>query len=190
MNTRCFNKSFRISVIIFLAFMLIAGCKKKQPNMVPDPILTNDYKGSLTVESTNTLPPWSVSTTMNVDIDKELGVVTIANSILSYSGDTIMGDSRLQRTGEWAIYPTAILMGDTDNPRIDVDAGVVVQNDVQKIYALVDGNWQLVNETPFNETPNADLKFDLKDAEMNGSVVGVSVPTGSIKWTLRLTPVP
>lgn len=161
--------------------------------MDPDPILTNDYQGHLFVQYTNTLPPWDVSTTMNVHIDKELGVVTIDNGTLSYSGDTIIqNDSRLVRSGEWAMYPIGTLMEDAGSKYMDVDAQVTVQNDVQRIYAKDnDGNWVLVNETPFNETPYSVVSFDFDDAVLNGgSYQSLVVATGSIIWRLTLTPIP
>jgi hypothetical protein len=74
---------------------------------------------------------------------------------------------------------------------MDVDAHVTVQNDVQRIYAKDnDGNWVLVNETPFNETPYSVVSFDFDDAETNGSYQSLVLPTGSIIWRLTLTPVP
>jgi hypothetical protein len=160
--------------------------------MIPDPVLTNDYQGQLYVRYTSTLPPWDVSTTMNVHIAKDLGVVTIDGGTLSYSGDTIInGDSRLVRSGQWSMSPNGILMEDAGRKYIDVDAQVTVQNDIQRIYAKDnDGNWVLVNETPFNETPYSVVSFDFDDAETNGSYQSLVVATGSIIWRLTLTPVP
>ena len=184
--------SSRTFILILLSCIIIFGCKKKEePDMEIEPVLENDYEGTLLVHYTNTLPPWSVSTSMNVNIYKDLGTITVDQGILSYSGDTIIqGDSRLKRTGEWVMNPFGTVGKVGDQIRIEIDAQVTVQNDVQQIYALVDGNWELVNETPFNESPNADLAFDLNDAVINGSIVQVVVATGSIKWTLLLTPVP
>lgn len=190
---KTYFKSLRAVVLFILTLLIVAGCnKKEEPNIVPDPILTNDYQGQLFVQYTNTLPPWNVSTTMNVNIDKELGVVTIDNGTLSYSGDTIIqNDSRLVRNGEWAMYPIGTLMEDAGRKYIDVDAHVTVQNDVQRIYAKDnDGNWVLVNETPFNETPYSVVSFDFDDAVLNGSYQSLVVATGSIIWRLTLTPVP
>jgi len=128
---------------------------------------------------------------MDVFIDKQLGVITIDAGTLSYSGDTIIGDdSRLERSGQWSMNPTGILMGTVGNLTIDIDTDVVVQNDVQRIYAKVDGEWVLVNETPFNETPYSEFTFDFNEAILNGSTISVSVGTGSILWRLTLTPGP
>lgn len=179
--------------LMFLSFLVILGCnKKEEPNMVPDPILTNDYQGQLFVQSTNMLPPWNVSTTMDVFIDKELGAVTIDGGTLSYSGDTIINDdSRLVRSGEWAMYPIGTLMEDAGRKYMDVDAQVNVQNDVLSVYAKDDnGNWVLMYETPFNETPYSVVSFDFDEAVLNGSYQSLVVATGSIIWRLTLTPVP
>lgn len=186
-------KILQVVALVILTFSIMVGCnKKEEPNIVPDPILTNDYQGQLFVRYTNTLPPWDKSTAMNVHIDKKLGVVTIDNGSLSYSGDTIINnDSRLVRNGEWAMYPIGTLMEDAGRKYMDVDAHVTVQNDVQRIYAKDnDGNWVLVNETPFNETPYSVVSFDFDDAVLNGSYQSLVVATGSIVWRLTLTPVP
>ena len=178
-------------MLIFMSSLILVSCKKKEePNMVPDPILDKNYTGTLYVSFTNTLPPWNVSTTMDVEVDKELGVITFDQGTLSYSGDTVIqGSSKLERTGQWKIIPTGIFMKESDVVTIEVDGGVFVQNDVQRIYAKDDnGNWVLVNETTFNENPNADLVFNFKDAQIDGSYCGVSVATGSIMWKLTLIP--
>ena len=183
--------ALRIFVLIFMSSLILVSCKKKEePNMVPDPILDKNYTGTLYVSFTNTLPPWNVSTTMDVEVDKELGVITFDQGTLSYSGDTVIqGSSKLERTGQWKIIPTGIFMKESDVVTIEVDGGVFVQNDVQRIYAKDDnGNWVLVNETTFNENPNADLVFNFKDAQIDGSYCGVSVATGSIMWKLTLIP--
>ena len=183
--------ALRIFALIFMSSLILVNCKKKdEPNMVPDPILDKNYTGTLYVSFTNTLPPWNVSTTMDVEVDKELGVITFDQGTLSYSGDTVIqGSSKLERTGQWKIIPTGIFMKESDVVTIEVDGGVFVQNDVQRIYAKDDnGNWVLVNETTFNENPNADLVFNFKDAQIDGSYCGVSVATGSIMWKLTLIP--
>jgi len=172
---------------------MVFSCKEKEePNMVPDPILTNDYQGQLYVRYTSTLPPWDVSTTMDVHIAKDLGVVTINSGSLSYSGDTIIDNSsRLVRSRQWSMSPNGILMEDAGRKYIDVDARVTVQNDIQRIYAKDnEGNWQLVNETPFNETPYSVVSFDFDEAVLNGATQSLVVATGSISWRLTLTPVP
>jgi hypothetical protein len=179
--------------LVFLSFLVMLSCKKKEePNMIPDPVLTNDYQGQLYVRYTSTLPPWDVSTTVDVHIAKDLGVVTIDGGSLSYSGDTIIDNSsRLVRSGQWSMSPNGILMEDAGRKYIDVDARVTVQNDIQRIYAKDnEGNWQLVNETPFNEAPYSVVSFDFDEAVLNGATQSLVVATGSITWRLTLTLVP
>lgn len=191
MKTIIHINTLRIFTLILLSAIILGSCKKKEePNMVPEPMLENNYTGTLNVFYKNTLPPWAVSTTMNVEVDKQLGVMTIDQGTLSYTGDTIIqGNSRLQRTGQWTMVPLGTFMMDNNIISIKVDGGVYVQNDVQRIYAKDnDGSWVLVSEVTFNETPNADLIFDFNDAQINGSTCGVTVATGSILWTLTLHP--
>jgi len=191
MKTRAKINLLKILALLFLSFLTVLSCKKKEePNMVPDPILNSNFKGRLTVVSTNTLPPWNVTTFMNVQIEKQFGTVSIDNGTLSYSGDTIIqNNSRLQREGEWSMYPIGELKNDGGIMKVEINAQVNVQNDVQRIYAKDDsGNWVLVNTLNFEETPYSTFTFDFEDAMLQGSVVGVSVPTGSIFWTLTISP--
>ena len=119
---------------------------------------------------------------MMVHIDKDLGIIDIDNCILSYSGETIINDdSKIERIGQWKIAPEGIIMEDAGRTHIDINANVIVQNDVQRIYAKDnDGNWVLVSEVPFNETPYSILSFDFDDEVIMGSVAGVSNEYGSI----------
>ncbi len=191
MKTNHITTTIRFLALLFVISVIGINCNKKEdPNMVPDPVLKNDYRGTLKVSSTNTLPPWSVSTTMDVYIEKELGTITIDPGTLSYSGDTIIQESsRLERTGQWQMYPIGTLMEDASHKYIKVDAQVNVVNDVQRIYAKDnDGNWLLVNEVTFNEAPYSVVDFDFAEAETSGSVSGITVATGSITWTLIISP--
>lgn len=186
-------KLLQISALIILSFIIILSCKKteEEPNMIPDPILDQSYQGALYVTYTSTLPPWSVSTSMDVFLDKELGVFTIDHGTLSYSGDTIIQeDSKMVRSGQWKMYPIGTLMEDAGRKYIDIDVQLEVQNDILQIYAKDNnGNWVLVNETPFNETPYSVVSFDFADATTNSSTVSIQAAGGSIIWTLALMPV-
>ncbi len=180
-------------ILILLSCVILTSCKEKEePIPVPDPVLENDYVGSLHVKYTNVYPQWSVSTSMMVHIDKDLGIIDVDNCTLSYSGETIISDdSKIARSGQWEIVPTGILMEDAGRNYIDIDANVIVQNDVQRIYAKDNNdNWVLVSEVPFNETPYSILSFDFDDAVIMGSVSAVANEFGSITWTLTLTPAP
>ncbi len=66
--------SYILSLLLIITSLILSGCKKDNSNdMVPDNLLDNSYKGSLTVHYTNVYPAWDVSTTMDVDIDKVTG---------------------------------------------------------------------------------------------------------------------
>ena len=179
-----------LSLLLLITGLVLPGCKKDDSNdMVPDNWLDNSYKGSLTVRYMNVYPAWDVSTTMDVEIDKVTGLVTISNATLNYSGETLVSaDSKIQRSGSWSINPTSELRDKPDNPNIYVDAGIIIQNDVQNIYAKDNsGNWQLVNSTDFSgETPESELSFNLNDAVIGGSTITASGAGGSITWTLIL----
>ncbi|RLD70406.1 MAG: hypothetical protein DRI87_08405 [Bacteroidetes bacterium] len=194
MKTEIYFRQLATLLIIFLIYFIFTDCQKKEKTVpVPDPVLENDYEGSLDLKFTNVFPPWSVSTRMRVHIDKDLGIIDVENCTLSYSGDTIINDdSKIERTGQWEIIPIGSLMADEGVDYIKIDAQISVQNDVQRIYGKDNnGNWVLLSEVPFNETPNSQFTFDFDDAVlMGGAIVEVSVATGSIKWTLSLTPVP
>ena len=187
-----FNQLANLFIILILSScMILTNCKEKEEsNMIPDPVLENDYVGSLHIEYTNAFPQWSVSTSMMVHIDKDLGIIDIDNCTLSYSGETIINDdSKIVRSGQWEIIPVGTLMQDAGRNYIDINANVIVQNDVQRIYAKDNNNnWVLVSEVPFNETPYSILSFDFDDAVIMGSVAGVANEYGSITWTLTLSP--
>jgi hypothetical protein len=182
-------------LILFIPLLILSGCSlfeddEPEDPEIPDNWLEHSYEGTLTVNFTNTYPEWDVSTTMDVHIDKETGLVTFSGATLNYSGETLVSaDSKIIRSGNWNIDPTGTMMNDEGVTWIEVDAHVVINSDVQKIYAKTnDGTWKLMNETDFASTPNSDLAFDVDDAVISGSVVSASSDLGSITWTLRLTP--
>ncbi len=184
------NKFIRMLMII-IACLFLTNCEKKENNLAPDNWLDRSYLGTLTVHYTSVYPQWDVSTQMDVDIDKELGAVTISGSTLNYSGETLVSDdSKIERSGSWSINPIGRLEGSSDNPIVFVDAQIFLQNDVQNIYAKdTNGNWVLVNSSDFSgEEPNSDLGFNFDDAILTGAVINAQGAGGSITWTLRLTP--
>jgi hypothetical protein len=111
---------------------------------------------------------------------------------ISYSGDTITGDdSKIEREGSWIIEPTGELEEAGTDVRIDVDGGITIVSDIQRIYYKDNsGQWQLLNETDFASTPNSDIFFSLNDAVINGSTVQVTTAGGSIRFSLYLVVVP
>lgn len=176
-------------LLILIAVLCITISCKKDNDMVPGQILNNSYNGTLSVKNVNTYPEWDESAQVNVEIDKEFGLVTFSSTTLNYSGETIINDdSKIVRTGSWEIVPSGILKEDNNTIYIEVDAGISVVNDIQKIYAKNnEGLWELVNETNFDSQPNSDMVFDLNDAATSGSVVSADSGTASLTWTLRLT---
>ncbi|MBN2612372.1 MAG: hypothetical protein JXB00_12505 [Bacteroidales bacterium] len=183
-----------ISKVITMALILAfaTGCTKKDPpNMAPDNWLERSYLGVLTINYTSVYPEWNVSATMDVTIDKEMGDVMVSSTTLNYSGETIIDeDGKIERTGSWELVPTGRLEGTWEDRYVFIDAGIIIQNDVQKIYAKDDqGNWQLVSTVDFSGAePNSDLTFDFDEANSSGSVISVASAAGSITWTLHLMP--
>ena len=182
------------NIVLFLPVTLLCmglSCSKneKEDDMVPDQIQEHSYIGTLTVKNTNTYPEWDETAQVDVTIDKEMGLVTFGHTTLTYSGETIINnDAKIERSGSWTIDPTGRLEQDGDVVYVQVDAGVSVVNDIQKIYAKNNqGNWQLVNQTSFDSTPNSDLSFKLDDAVINGSVISADSGIASLTWTLRLS---
>ncbi|MBN1952938.1 MAG: hypothetical protein JW801_17165 [Bacteroidales bacterium] len=147
-----------------------------------------DYSGFLHVHYTSTYPEWDVETQVSATIVGDSALIHFGTGLLIYSGETMVSDdSRIIREGEWALIPTGELVQAGTVINIEVDGGVTVQNDIQQIWALSEGVWVLVNETPFNETPDASLIFNLDEAlTAEGSQCGITVATGSIIWTLTL----
>jgi|GEM_PF-2013175 len=178
--------------IIILFLFLITGnsCKEKDKNdLSPENWLEHSYAGVLTVRYTSVYPEWDVSAQMDVIIDKELGAVQVESGNLYYSGETVMDeDAKIERTGNWELYPNGWLEN-PDDPYVHIDAGVVVQNDVQKIYAKDNrGNWQLVSTIDFSGSePNADLSFNLDQSLLGGAIINDVTSAGSLVWTLNLT---
>jgi len=188
---RAFIKITSGFVILFCLFQVSCN-KDEKKDEEESSMLQNDYTGYLTVRYSNVYPPWDVSTNIDVNISKEMETILFESGTLSYSGDTIIGndDSRIVRSGSWQIQPVGFLEKAGDDVQIEVDGGVSVVNDVQKIYAKnpSTGQWQLVFETDISAEPNADLVFSLQEAETTGSTIAVNEELGSIVWTLNLLP--
>lgn len=178
-------------LILLLPGLVFFSCKKDRdkPVPVPEPVLQQDYAGSLVVQSVNEMPPWSeTSIGMNLFIDGELGVVSIENGSLEYNGDTILnGNSRIERGGFWNMSPTGILKTYSGINYLDVDARISVMGDVQNVYARDNyGNWVLVNSINVTGTPESRLSFVLQEAIDASAVVNVADQFGSVTWTLSL----
>ncbi len=190
MNKKKFNLNpvSRIILLLLLSFMLVQ-CNKKDDDLTPDEWLDHSYAGILSVQFTLDYPEVTASTTMDVLIDKELGAVQISSGSLSFEGETIIeGDAKITRSGTWSFYPTGYLVN-PDNPAVFIDGGLVIENDVQKIYAKDEhGAWQLVSTIHYDPAePNADLTFNLDEAVLGGATVTAAGSPFSWLWKLDLT---
>ena len=181
----------------YLAFLLLIifslSCKKDEDKVEIENTLglTTNYTGWLDISFTSTLPPFEAFERIPASLDKDLEVILFESGSLSYSGDTIIEDeSKVERDGSWTIQPLAFMEKVGNDVQIDVNVGITVDSDIMKVYAKnTSGNWVLVNEIDMGPaTPNSDLTFSLRDAEVSGSVLQVVASTGSISFSLYLTP--
>jgi hypothetical protein len=190
MKTKHFLKPFGTIVFLLLisSIILFESCNKDDdPEDEPTWVLNGNYEGELLVEFINTTPPWNESTTMDVQVAGLDGKITITAATLNYSGDSVNITTKIERSGQWNITPTATLVKQGTTFNIEVDAQTVVQNDIQSTYTKdMDGNWVLESEDTFDEAPNPDLVFSLEDAANSSSVVEETLSTGMVRWTLTL----
>jgi hypothetical protein len=185
-------KAFKICFIVFLCTALVCCKKDKQEeNDIPavDEVFDHNYVGFLSINFTNQIPEFSVEETMEVEINT-FGLVNINSGTLDYYGETLVSDdSKIERSGQWTMDPTGILMTEGGVNYVKVDAHITINYDNQKVYAKNNqGQWQLVAEIPFSGTPNSDLNFNMDDAIFNneGAVVQAQSELGSIIWHLIL----
>lgn len=176
------------SFLFLLLCIVSVQCGKKDNDLTPDEWLDHSYAGILSVNFTLDYPEVDVSTDMDVLIDKETGGLQISSGSLSFEGETIIDeDAKITRSGTWSFYPTGYLIN-PDDPCVFIDGALVIDNDVQKIYAKDDnGVWQLVstiNNAPAE--PNADLTFNLDEAVISGATVSIAGSPFSWLWTLDL----
>ena len=189
MNSKYFFKFSGIFTLLIILFIL-SGCKKDDDDNTPPDVFSKNLTGTLSVTSTNTYPPWSVSTSMDVNIEKVHGNVTITSSVLNYSGEMLVDDDeKMTRSGKWLINPTAKVS--QDKYYLIVDAHIIVRDDIIKLYHKNDaGIWILVHQEDINANPDSDLTFDISEALMGGAVLDVYTDTGSLVWTLTLLAIP
>ena len=184
-------QSIKTVALIFMCLTLTTCKKDKEENDIPavDEVLDNNYSGSLSVNFSNQIPEFSVEETMAVEIDK-FGLVHIDSGTLDYYGETLVSDdSKIERSGQWTLNPTGILMTEGGVNYVKVDAGITINYDNQKVYAKNNqGQWQLVAEIPYSGTPNSDLNFNMDDAIFNsdGAVNQAQSQIGEIIWHLLL----
>jgi len=176
------KKYITVAILFCVSIMslLISGCQKEK-NM-----FDNFYSGNLSVEYINAYPPWAVETTLIVDISTD-GTVLITSGSLSYSGELILDDSKIVRSGSWDIFPEGHIEG--GNPKyVVIDPGILVSNDITEVWAKDNyGTWVKVSETPpYNGPSGGVVTFSFDEAVTGTGEEEVIEPTGSIKWTLDL----
>lgn len=184
----------RIIAALLMPFLLtMTACEQwKNNNTNEDGLgLTSDYSGYLEVRYTNVYPPWDESVRLDATINQELETIIFETGSLSYQGDTLVSaDSKIVRSGTWQITPVGFMEKAGENISVEVDAGVSVTGDIQEIYAKdQSGNWVMVNQTDLSADPYSTVVFDLITASVEGDTQGISLPTGSILFTLFLLPI-
>jgi len=197
-----FNQLANLLIILILSScMILASCQEKEEtNMLLDPVLENDYDGTLVVEFTNIFPPFSeTSLGMEVAIAGDIGMININEGTLYYDADTIFinnhgeEDSKLKRCGFWIMNPAGELRTAGGINYIDVEPNIQVDLDIQVVYAKDEyGTWIEVSRIDFSDNyiPNYVLTFVLEDAISESSVVEIADGMGSITWTLSLIEAP
>ena len=177
-----------LSISIFI--LLNDSCKKTDEEDNPADstfLLTNAYKGQLHLLFINVYPEINESTSVDVDVDRE-GKMIFGIGGLMYFGEDDNGQSKIQRDGELIISPNGSYFMNNGEVHFAVDENTMI-TETMKVWVWNSASWQLtVNET-ISETWKDGLSFKLKDAEINGSVVEVSTPNGTVRWTLTLSPV-
>jgi hypothetical protein len=185
------NSKIRIIARVLAISLFLYSCslfKDDEPkDSTQENRLEHSYEGELILNYTNTYPEWDVTTTMQVEIKKELGTIHISSTNMSYSGEKIIEDTKLSREGKWILNPVGYVKRDGKREYIEIDAGVEVKFDILKQYILNNlGNWQLINENSISGTPYSTMVFSFEEAEDKGSVVSVTTQGGSMTWTLLL----
>jgi hypothetical protein len=190
---RILNRQVIGLLIVFtLPFLFtVQGCKKddegndnNQNNQT-----STTYTGTLSVYYLTQVPPMYAEETMDVFID-EKGMVTIASGGFEYSGDMVVDNSKIERSGGWIMTPTGSLISQNGEPWVKIDANIVLVDDVQRVYEKDDqGEWQLVYEVTFPLFAGSDIAFSLNDAVENelGAKIEISDEMGGITWILLLS---
>ena len=148
--------------------------------------LDNSYTGTLELRFSNAYPEFDESTTVSVDIDIN-GTVTIGTGSLYYEGEDDNGQSKLKRSGTLTLAPYGNVFHANGGIIIEVDENTSFNERFQQW--VWDGTtWIEVVDENISGTWNGGLGFDLDEAVISGSTVGVTNAQGSVIWTLTLTP--
>ncbi|MBN2523274.1 MAG: hypothetical protein JXB24_08350 [Bacteroidales bacterium] len=166
-------------------YLLLSGCSKEEED-----VFEQGFDGLLEVEYVNTFPDWITSDEMITSISKS-GEVLIEAGSLNYSGEYIMDDTKITRSGSWQLKPSGHITTEGGITYVVVNPNISVLNDITTIYTKDNSdNWVKVSEAPFSGDVggNVTFAFDAATVDPNGSITGVNDGTGSIIWTLTLYP--
>lgn len=153
-------------------------------DIVPDPILETSYTGILELQFTNTFPQFDETIRLDVDIDAELGLVTVEFDTMHYEGDeTNEQNLRIRRDGTLTIQPTAWLEQDGETIYVQVREDTTLN----ETYEMWPPGGDPVSET-VTDFWDGGLSFDFLEAQTSGSIVSVVTANGSAIWTLTLVP--
>ena len=167
--------------------LLLSSCPVEPEIGVPDPILTNDYKGSLQLRFTNTFPAFDESISMDAEIDKSTGLVDIDSGTLSYLGDETNTNTglRMRREGTISVHPYAHL--EEINGELYVQ---VIENADLNEHLQTWVNGQSVLDQNITDTWDGGLSFKFLESQTGGAVINAANAHGSVTWTLLFVPEP
>ncbi|MFH1845828.1 MAG: hypothetical protein ABIF77_21805 [bacterium] len=152
----------------------------------------NTYHGQLTVEVTCSMPAYTASATMDVDVDRH-GTVTISEAVMNYGGSEDLQGCTYTRTGTWNLAPLGVYM-DGPPAHLDVNENITFSEHIQM---------ECPPPAGFEKWPSGlldgHLAFDWFEATTGTAVVEavtgegdltrwslfliVNVPTEAISWT-------
>jgi len=140
----------------------------------------NTYHGQLTVEVTCSMPAYTASATMDVDVDRH-GTVTISEAVMDYGGSEQLEGCTYTRTGTWNLAPLGVYM-DGPPAHLDVNENITFSETIKM---------ECPGPGGFTEHPSGlldgHLAFDWFEATTGTAVVQVATPEGDLtRWTLYL----
>ncbi len=178
-------------MIVLLVTALQISCSKDDPGPTePDPVLTANYSGWLSLHFTNTFPAFDETTQVDVTIDK-YGKLTFGTGTLSYNADDNNGQARIVRVGTLSLNPKGSHFVSNGEDYIEIDENTTTnENMIVYYWDDISQSWsEFLNEN-INSTWNGGLAFNIVDAVMNGSVIQSVTAWGSVTWSLYLVAIP
>lgn len=184
-------KTIKFFMIVLLITAVQISCSKDDPVPTePDPVLTSNYSGWLSLHFTNTFPSFDETTQVNVTIDK-YGKVTFGTGTLSYNADDDNGQSRIVRNGTLTLRPKGDHFVSNGIDYIEVDENTTI-NENMIVYYWDDNSqtWiEMINEN-INNTWHGGLAFRIDNATLSGSIIQSTNAWGSFVWGLYLVAIP